>query len=39
MADYDVIIRGGTIASSKVRDDDLGLLQQLGATIQLPQGT
>ena len=58
MAEYDVLIQGGTIvdgsrsprylgdvgikdgkiAGSLVSDDDLGLLQQLGATIQLPQG-
>ena len=34
-----LVIRGGKIASSMVSDNDLGLLQQLGATIQLPQGT
>ena len=32
-----LIIKDGKIAGSLVSDDDLGLLQQLGATIQLPQ--
>ena len=31
-----LVIKNGRIASSLVSDDDLGLLQQLGATIQLP---
>ena len=35
----DIGVKDGKIASSMVSDDDLGLLQQLGATIQLPQGT
>ena len=31
-----IAVKDGKIASSMVSDDDLGLLQQLGATIQLP---
>ena len=34
-----LIIKDGKIAGSLVSDDDLGLLQQLGAKIQLPQGS
>ena len=32
-----LVIKDGKITSSMVSDDDLGLLQQLGATVQLPK--